>query len=50
MGVGGADSWEAELLRQPLHSRPREGAEDRGVEGLQGIGAAGRVTVVGDRS
>ena len=46
MGVRGADSWEAELLRQPLDPRPREGAEDRGIEGLQGIGAAGRVTIV----
>ena len=46
MGVRGADPREAQLLRQPLHSRTREGAEDRGVEGLQGIGAAGGVTIV----
>ena len=46
MGVRRADSREAELLCQPLHSRTREGAEDRGVKGLQGIGAAGWVTIV----
>lgn len=46
VGIGGADPREAKLLRQPLDPRPREGAEDRGVEGLQGIGAAGRVTIV----
>ena len=50
VGVRGTDSWEAELLRQPLNPRPREGAEDRGIEGLQGIGAAGRVTIAGDGS
>jgi len=46
VGVRGADPREAQLLCQPLHSRTREGAEDRGVEGLQGVGAAGGVTIV----
>ena len=46
VGVRGADPGEAQLLRQPLHARPREGTEDRGVEGLQGIRPAGGVTIV----